>query len=144
MENKIIIIERLFNASIQKVWNALTDKNEMKIWYFDLEEFKAEKGFVFQFTGGPSPEKQYLHICEITEVETEKKLRYSWRYDGFAGISYVSFELFPKGGKTLLKLTHSDIGTFPSDNTDFESFSEVHCKFIIYFICRTLHFFCPP
>ncbi len=119
MENKIIGIERLFNAPVQKVWNALTNKNEMKIWYFDLKEFKAEKGFIFQFTGGPSPETQYLHICEITELIPEKKLAYSWRYDGYNGISYVSFELFPQGNNTLFKLTHSDIGTFPTKNADF-------------------------
>ncbi len=119
MENKIINLERLLNADVKKVWSALTDKNEMKLWYFDLQEFKAEVGFVFQFTGGPSPEKQYLHICEIVELIPEKKLTYSWRYDGYSGISYVSFELYPQGNKTLLKLTHKDIGTFPSDNTDF-------------------------
>jgi uncharacterized protein YndB with AHSA1/START domain len=118
MENKTIYLERLFNADVKKVWSALTDKNEMKLWYFDLKEFKPEVGFVFQFTGGPSPEKQYLHICEITELIPEKKLTYSWRYDGYSGISYVSFELFPQDNKTLLKLTHKDIGTFPSDNAD--------------------------
>ncbi len=119
MENKKIYLERLFNADVKKVWSALTDKNEMQLWYFDLKEFQPEVGFVFQFTGGPSPEKQYLHICEITEVIPQKKLSYSWRYEGYAGISFVSFELIPKGNKTLLKLTHSDIGTFPADITDF-------------------------
>ena len=48
------------------------NKNEMKKWYFDLAEFKAEVGFKFQFSGGP-PEKQYLHLCEVTEIIPEKK-----------------------------------------------------------------------
>lgn len=119
MENQIIILERLFSAPVAKVWSAITDKDEMKKWYFDLAEFKAEVGFKFQFTGGPSPEKQYLHLCEITEVIYEKKLTYSWRYDGYPGNSSVTFELFGQGNQTLLKLTHIGLNTFPKENADF-------------------------
>ena len=119
MEKQPIVLERLFNSSIAKVWKAITDKNEMKHWYFDLAEFNPEIGFRFQFTGGPSPEKQYVHLCEITAVIPEKILTYSWRYDGYAGISFVSFELFEQEDKTLLRLTHKDIDTFPVENPDF-------------------------
>ena len=91
----------------------------MKKRYFDLAEFRAEKGFRFQFLGGPSPEKQYLHLCEVTDVVPGKKLTYSWRYDGYAGISYVTFELTEQENKTLLRLTHSGLETFPKDTPDF-------------------------
>ncbi|NOU46979.1 MAG: SRPBCC domain-containing protein [Bacteroidales bacterium] len=119
MEHKPIVLERLFNAPIHKVWQSLTDKNEMKKWYFDLAEFKAETGFKFQFMGGPDEGTQYLHLCEVTEVIVERKLTYSWRYDGYAGISFVTFELIEKDAKTLLRLTHKGIETFPEENTDF-------------------------
>ncbi len=119
MENNTIIVEQLFNAPISKTWKAITDKNEMKIWYFDLAEFKAEAGFKFQFLAGEEPYKQFLHLCEITEVVPEKKLTYSWRYDGYGGNSFVTFELFNQGNKTLLKLTHTGIETFPKENPDF-------------------------
>ena len=120
MENKPIVLERIFNAPISKVWKAITDKNEMKKWYFDLEEFKAEIGFKFQFAGGPSPDKQYMHLCEVTEVIPEQKLTYSWSYEGYAGISFVSFELVKQENKTLLILTHKGIETFPKENADFD------------------------
>ncbi len=119
MEHKPIIIERTFKTTPSKLWNALTDNKEMKHWYFKLEEFRAEVGFQFQFSGGPSPDKQYLHLCEVTEVIPEQKLTYSWKYDGFAGISYVSFELFPDGENTKLKLSHEGLESFPKENTDF-------------------------
>ena len=119
MKTQPIVLERIFNATTSKVWNALTDKNEMKKWYFDLEEFKAEIGFKFHFTGGPSPDRQYLHLCEIIEVIPEKKLTYSWQYDGYAGKSFVTFELSKQENKTLLKLTHKGIETFPAEITDF-------------------------
>ncbi|MDQ6608314.1 MAG: SRPBCC domain-containing protein [Bacteroidota bacterium] len=119
MNNHPILLERLFDAPASKVWKALTDKNEMKQWYFDLEEFEAVPGFTFQFKGGPSPDKQYLHLCEITEVIPGKKLTYSWRYDGYPGKSFVTFELFEKENKTVLRLTHSGIETFAKENSDF-------------------------
>ncbi len=123
MQTTPFTIERIYDASIDKVWQAITDKNKMKEWYFDLAEFKPEIGFEFSFTGG-SEEKSYLHLCKITEVVTGKKLTYSWRYDGYEGNSFVTFELFPEGDKTRLKLTHRGLETFPGNNKDFakESF----------------------
>lgn len=113
------IIERTFDATAENVWRAITEKELMKQWYFDLPEFKAEVGFRFQFTGGKKPEKQYLHLCEITEVIPGKKLKHSWRYDGYEGNSFVTFELFADGDRTKLKLTHEGLETFPMSNPDF-------------------------
>ena len=118
MKNNPIVIERILNAPVAKVWQAITDKQQMKEWYFDLKEFKAEPGFEFQFEGG-TKEKSYLHLCKITEVIAQKKLRYSWRYDGYEGISFVTFELFAEGDKTRLKLTHEGLESFPAANKDF-------------------------
>ena len=112
MKNEPFVIERTYNATAEKVWQAITDKNQMKQWYFDLKEFKPEVGFEFQFYGG-TPEKQWLHLCKVTEVIPMKKLTYSWRYDNYEGNSFVTFELFPEENKTKLKLTHSALETFP-------------------------------
>jgi uncharacterized protein YndB with AHSA1/START domain len=62
-----LVIERVFYAPVSVLWTALTDKDEMKQWYFDLKEFKTEPGFRFSFTGG-TEEKQYLHLCEVIDV----------------------------------------------------------------------------
>lgn len=113
-----IIVERVFDTSVSKIWSAITDKDEMRAWYFNLTEFQAEPGFKFQFTGGPSEDTQYVHLCEVTEVIPQKKLTYSWRYEGYEGNSFVTFELFDQGDCTLLKLTHEGLDTFP-DNPDF-------------------------
>ncbi|HXD91893.1 MAG TPA: SRPBCC domain-containing protein [Bacteroidia bacterium] len=115
MSHKPFTIERTFNAPIALVWKALTNKEDMKQWYFDLKEFKPEKGFKFQFVGtGKDGTKHYVHLCEIKEVVKEKKLLYSWCYEGFEGYSEVTFELFEDGNKTTLKLTHTGIETFPA------------------------------
>lgn len=119
------IISRTFDAPIKKVWQAITDKNQMKEWYFNLAEFKAETGFEFQFEAGKD-EKKYMHLCKITEVIPGKKLAYSWRYDGYEGNSIVTFELFAEGNKTMLRLTHEGLETFPKSNSDLakENFAE--------------------
>jgi uncharacterized protein YndB with AHSA1/START domain len=119
MSAQPIVMERVLNAPVTKVWKAITDKDEMKSWYFDLEEFKAAVGLQFQFMGGPDPNTQYRHLCEVTEVIPNKKLTYSWRYDGYTGNYLVPFELFEQGNNTLLRLTHTGLETFPASNTDF-------------------------
>jgi len=115
MKNEPFVIERIFNAPVAKVWKAITDKGEMKQWYFDIGEFEPEVGFEFHFSAG-TKDKKYLHLCKITEVITDKKLSYSWRYDGYPGNSVVTFELFKEGDNTRLKLTHTGLETFPHDD----------------------------
>jgi uncharacterized protein YndB with AHSA1/START domain len=107
-----VVIERTFNAPIARVWKALTNVEDMKRWYFDLKEFKPEVGFEFAFTVEHEGFK-YSHLCKITEVIPQKKLAYTWRYQGHEGDSLVTFELFADGEKTRLKLTHVGLETFP-------------------------------
>lgn len=118
MKNNPFVIERTYNAPVEKVWKAITDRNAMKQWYFDIAEFKAEPGFEFEFTGG-SEERTYRHLCKVIEVEKNKKLSYSWTYDGFEGYSVVTFELIPEGDKTKLRLTHDGLDSFPANMADF-------------------------
>lgn len=118
MKAEPIIFDRTFNAPAERVWKAITAKDEMKLWYFDLREFKPEVGFEFRFLGG-TDEKKYLHICKVTEVVVGKKITYSWRYDGYDGISYVTFELIKEGDQTRVRLTHSGIESFPKDDPNF-------------------------
>jgi uncharacterized protein YndB with AHSA1/START domain len=117
MKHQPLIIERTLDAPVEIIWKAITDKDQMKQWYFDLEKFKPEVGFEFRFEGRKD-DQSYLHLCKISEVVPGKKLTYSWRYDGYDGISYVSFELFEVGKQTRLKLTHEGLESFPPGNPD--------------------------
>jgi uncharacterized protein YndB with AHSA1/START domain len=119
METKAFVIEQTFQLHSSFVWQAITDRDEMKLWYFNLPEFKPEVGLEFRFMGGPAEDRQYEHICRVTEVIPNKKLAYTWRYDGYDGNTLVTFELFGEGNQTRLKLTHKGLETFPADNPDF-------------------------
>ena len=126
MDNEALIIECKFQASTPVVWKALTDKNEMKQWYFSLQDFIPEVGFEFSFLSGPDEEHKYMHLCKVTKVIPEKVLAYSWRYEGYEGDTLVTFELFEEGTATKLRLKHEGLESFPTNNPDFaaESFLE--------------------
>ena len=117
MKQDPIVIERVYAAPVHRVWRALTDKEQMKEWYFDLSDFKPEVGFEFSF-GGENEGRKFIHLCRITEVIAERKLAYTWRYEGFEGDSLVSFELFDEGDNTRMRLTHEGLETF-GDHPDF-------------------------
>ena len=114
MNNNDLIIEKTYNAPIDRVWRALTDPEQMKQWYFDLPGFKAEVGYEFSFVVS-NDKHEWSHLCKVTEVKPKKLIAYTWRYDGYGGDSLVRFELFAEGGKTRLVLTHSGLHTFPAD-----------------------------
>ncbi|MDQ6888801.1 MAG: SRPBCC domain-containing protein, partial [Bacteroidota bacterium] len=118
MKHEPFVIERTYEVPIEKVWKAITDKDQMKQWYFDIKSFEPVVGYEFEFTAG-NEGKMFRHLCKITDVVEGKKLRYSWRYDGYPGNSFVTFELFDKGNATQLKLSHEGLETFPQDQPDF-------------------------
>jgi len=115
MKTEPVVIERTLQAPVEKVWKALTDKNDMRQWYFDLKAFKPEVGFEFEFNAGEET-KTYRHICKVTEVVVNRKLAYTWRYEGYPGNSVVTFELFPEDDQTRIKLTHEGLESFPSQD----------------------------
>lgn len=124
MTHEPLVIERSYDAPVENVWTAITDKAQMKEWYFDVSDFKPEVGFEFTFKG-ENEGKVFVHLCKIIEVIPLQKLKYSWRYEGQKGISYLTFELSPEGKGTKLKLTHEGLESFPQDR-DFrrENFVE--------------------
>ncbi|HEY1870989.1 MAG TPA: SRPBCC family protein [Chitinophagaceae bacterium] len=109
---RLVVLERIFNAPVEKVWQALTDINQMKIWYFpQLDEFKPEEGFETQFIVS-NEGKDYPHIWKVKEVHPLRKISLDWKFGGYPGNSLLSFELFPEGNKTRLLLTHEKLETF--------------------------------
>lgn len=121
MESRSVVIERVLNAPVAAVWKAISDVKEMRKWYFELEDFRPEPGFKFTFTGCADEGVAYKHLCEVLESVKEKRLTHSWTYDGYPGSSLVTWELEKQGDKTLLRLTHSGIGSFAANGVNFSS-----------------------
>ena len=116
-----ITVEQSFIAPIEKLWEAITDKHQMKEWYFDIPEFKSEVGSEFSFPGKGSAGNEYKHLCKVIEVIPMKKIVHSWTYENYEGNSIVTFELKENSHGSELKLSHEGIDTFPKSNPDFDS-----------------------
>lgn len=83
---------RTLDAPIEKVWGAISNRDIMKKWYFDIPDFKPEVGNKFTWYAG-TPEKQWKHSGEIKEVVPLKKLSHTWSYPGYEGEGLVVWEL---------------------------------------------------
>lgn len=106
-----LIMEFSYNVPIDEVWGALTETDKMKKWYFpQIQEFEPTVGYKFRFNDiGDNYQKQW----EVTKVVEGKTLAHNWAYKGYPGNSEVIFDLFPEGNKTKLRVTQTDIESFP-------------------------------
>lgn len=118
-EDKPIIVEQTFNTSIEKVWAAITEVEQMKKWFFDnIPSFKPEVGFETQFNV-QSEERNFMHLWKIVEAQPLKLIKYNWKYEGYSGDSFVTFELYKQDDGTKLTLTTEVIEDFPDDIPEF-------------------------
>jgi len=88
-----IVIERTLNAPVANVWQALTEVEQMRQWYFDLKEFRPEPGFEFEFIVEHEGAK-YHHVCKVTEAIPHRKIAYTWRYKGEPGDRWSRLNCF--------------------------------------------------
>ncbi len=107
------------NAPVEKVWNALTDKEEMKKWYFDIPDFELKEGFAFNFYE-PGEERKFHHHCEIAEVIPQQKFKHTWTYpDVSKEKTLVKWELTPENDGTMVTLTHKGLENLHHLGEDF-------------------------
>jgi uncharacterized protein YndB with AHSA1/START domain len=107
-----LVKEFTYNVPIGKVWQTLTDKNKMKRWYFpQLREFEPVVGFRFEFDDDNAGyQKEWI----VTKVVEGKTLAHSWAYKGYPGTSDVIFELFADNSTTRLRVTQTNLESFPN------------------------------
>lgn len=114
MANTPVVTEVLLEAPAQEVWEAITVAEKMNQWYFKIPEFRAEPGYAFKYYGGEPGGKQYPISCKVLEVVPGRKLAHTWSYDEFPHETVVTFELFPEGEHTRLRLTHTGLDSMPA------------------------------
>ena len=120
-----VIVEKDFNVSTERIWSAITDKDEMIQWFFeDIPDFKAEVGFETQFVVTPS-ERSFTHLWKITEVILNEKIVYDWSYEEYDGRGLVHFILSETNGGTNVKILNEWVEPFP---TSVPEFSEENCR----------------
>ncbi len=114
-----IVVEHIYEAPVSAVWEAITDSEKMRRWYFaEMTDFKPEVGFETEFSIHVQGQ-HFVHLWKVTEVLPEQKISYQWLYRGYDGDSSVTWELSEVPGGTKLRLIARGIETFPQDNPCF-------------------------
>ena len=94
------------------VWQALTEKSQMKEWYFDIPDFELRVGATFNFYE-PDDARQFHHRCTIREILPEKKFSHTWTHPSHSkGESVITWLLKEENGATHLTLQHEGIENF--------------------------------
>lgn len=115
-----IVVEQNFDFSIERIWSALTDVEEMRQWFFDnIPEFKPVVGFKTEFNV-KSDQRNFLHKWEITKVDKPELIEYKWNYAGYPGDSTVKFVLTDLGGSTKMNFSMNILEDFPEDIPEFK------------------------
>lgn len=118
--NKPIVVEETFKVSTRELWSAITELNRMTKWFFEnINSFEPKVGFETRFIV-KNEDRIFPHFWRITEVNSEKSITYNWKYEGYEGDSFVTFELFEYENSSKLILTHQVTKTFPENIEEFK------------------------
>ena len=113
--------EKVLNHSIDKVWQAITEGEQISKWFLQAD-FKAEAGYNFKLS---TSNEQDCEGVTGTILEADPyTLKYTWN-DGTPVDTLVTWTLREEGGSTILTLVHSGIsklGEFaPKKMGDFDN-----------------------
>ena len=120
MQHYPVRINYLINAPIDKVWNAITNKEAMKEWYFDIPDFDLKAGNVFNFYE-PGGENKYHHRCQVLDIIPGKRFKHSWTHPSHSKAeTEVIWELVTEENNTTrVFLTHDGLEKFADAGPDF-------------------------
>lgn len=114
-----VIIEQSFDASTDRMWRAITDRDEMIQWYFeDIPAFSAVVGFETGFNV-KAPSRDFYHQWKVTDVIPGKRIAYEWTFKDVEGAGSVVFEVEAKENGALLRLTNTGLDTYPAAYPEF-------------------------
>jgi uncharacterized protein YndB with AHSA1/START domain len=115
----MVVSKITIDAPASKVWAALTEKAQMKEWYFDIPDFELSVGAEFNFYE-PGGAKQFHHRCKIQAIEPCKKFAHTWTHPSHStGESMVSWQLYESNEKTEITLIHLGIENFADAGPEF-------------------------
>jgi uncharacterized protein YndB with AHSA1/START domain len=119
MTSQAIIIQQEFNCSALRLWRAITDVKEMRLWFFEnIPEFNASAGFETNFLVDAG-ERQFMHVWRIIDVKEQVRIKYQWTYENYEGVGYVTFMITEENGLTKLTLTSEGLDSFKPQVPEF-------------------------
>ena len=108
----MVTTSKFIKVPATKIWQAITDKNQMKEWYFEIPDFELKIGAVFNFFE-PGGRNEYHHRCIVKEIVPEKKFSHTWTHPNHSkGESMLSWLLNEKDNGTEVTLMHDGLENF--------------------------------
>jgi uncharacterized protein YndB with AHSA1/START domain len=99
----------------QKVWRALTDPELLAQWLLPTIGLTLEPGAAFMLKTEPHPGWDGTVACRFVEIETHRKLSYTWSVPFLETV--VTFTLAPTDAGTRLSIVQS--GFKPDQKQNF-------------------------
>lgn len=126
MENQPLILERMAGSSVEKIWQALTDIQKLRQWFFPMmENFEPKVGFETAFDVHHNG-NVYPHLIQVVEAVPNQTIAYTWRYGGYPGNSIVKFGIETVDHQSKITLTHIVTESFEAEK--YPGFSEENFK----------------
>lgn len=120
MKRSSIVVKQIYSVKPKEVWSAITNKENMKLWYFTIDDFYLLEGRSFNFYE-PGDNKKFHHQCLIKEIIPFKKFRHTWTYpDMSKGESMLTWNLEAIRDSTKVTLIHEGIESFVDGGSYFE------------------------
>src|SRR4030095_9323510 len=91
-ETLSVVVERELAHPPEKIWRALTQPHLIAEWLMK-NDFKPVVGHKFNLSRDATPEVKVVIDCEVTEVEQNETLSYTWK--AFGTDTLVTFTLTP-------------------------------------------------
>lgn len=98
--------ERLYDATAEELWAALTDPERLAGWLAHVSRFELVPAGDVEIDFGDSEEERVSG--RIRTLEHERVLEYTWTYPGESE-SVVRFEIVPREHGVLLVLDHRQL-----------------------------------
>jgi len=99
-----LVIEKEFPYPPEKIWRALTEGALIKEWLLD-NDFQPVVGRKFTLRAAPVPNWNGVIECEVTVVEPNQKLSYTWGTLGMGTV--VVWTLVATESGTLVRMEQS-------------------------------------
>ncbi|MBZ9773198.1 SRPBCC family protein [Mesorhizobium sp. CO1-1-8] len=103
-ETRSVIVEREIPYPPEKIWRALTQPHLIEEWLMK-NDFKPVVDHRFSLRKEPQPDVSIVVDCQVTAVELNKTLSYTWQAYGLESV--VTWTLLPTSTGTRLRMEQS-------------------------------------
>jgi uncharacterized protein YndB with AHSA1/START domain len=101
IEDNVLEIERHLEAPPARIWRAVTEPDELRVWLARADiDLRVGGRIVLEFENDPN-----VMDGAITELREGEVIEYTWPESGTHSV--VRFELSPEGAGTRLRLVHT-------------------------------------